>query len=62
MQTTNTNVPQFRTHSMLRATLRGTALVTLASAIVISFLAEVWHGPAQPDLRASAAVAASADA
>jgi hypothetical protein len=52
---TTHSAPQFRTHSNLRATLRGAALVTIASALIVGFLAEVWTAPAHRELRSAPA-------
>lgn len=54
MATTTTTVPAFCTHSAARASLRGVALLTIASALVVGFLADVWHGPTQAELHSAA--------
>jgi hypothetical protein len=57
--TTNT-VPMFRTHSAVRASLRGVALLTIASALAVGFLADVWHGPTRAELHSVSTPAAVA--
>ncbi|HET7752529.1 MAG TPA: hypothetical protein VFK85_01360 [Anaeromyxobacteraceae bacterium] len=57
--TTATTAPLFRTHSTVRATIRGAALVTLVATMLFGFVAQVQHGPSAYELRA---MSASADA
>lgn len=60
MTTKTTIVPAFRTHSAARASLRAVAVLTIASALVVGFLADVWHGPSQAELHSAAAPSAVA--
>lgn len=59
MTTRTETTPLFRTHSNLRATVRGATLVSLVAALAIGFVADVWHAPTPAVHGSSAAALAS---